>query len=86
MKKDPKKSLPSRRYFLTMAAFAVGTGITGKAKAMDTSPKGETVKMLTPDGKLVEVQKSVLDKAQNRKKASNKDILAWRESPENRKK
>jgi len=86
MKKDQKKSLPSRRYFLTLAAFAFGTGMAGKAQKKEAAPKGETVKMLTPDGKLVEVDKSVLDKAQNRKKASNKDILAWRDSPENRKK
>lgn len=42
--------------------------------------KAEKVKMLTPDGKLVEVDKSVLDRAA-KKKASNKDIFDWMENP-----
>ena len=42
--------------------------------------KAEKVKMLTPDGKLVEVDKSVLDRTA-KKKATNKDIFDWMENP-----
>jgi len=38
---------------------------------------GETVPMLTPDGDLVEVPKSLLEKSSNRTKARNQDILNW---------
>lgn len=41
----------------------------------------EKVKMLTPDGKLVEVDKDVLDKITGKKKASNEDIYHWMENP-----
>ena len=37
----------------------------------------ETVSMLTPDGKLVQVNKQILDRTQDRQKAANKDILDW---------
>lgn len=43
--------------------------------------KSEKVKMLTPDGKLVEVDKDVLDKITGSKKASNEDIYKWMENP-----
>lgn len=41
----------------------------------------EKVKMLTPDGQLVEVDKRVLEQALQKKKASNKDIYRWMENP-----
>ena len=37
--------------------------------------------MLTADGKLVEVEKSILDKMATKQKASNKDIYNWMENP-----
>jgi len=68
----------SRRDFLKKgflaAAAATAAPLVAKAK-----PAGEKVKMLTPDGKLVEVDKSILSKAP-KKKVSNKDILDWRSS------
>lgn len=39
------------------------------------------VKMLTPDGKLVEIEKSVLDASTQKKKASNKEIYDWMKNP-----
>lgn len=60
----------SRRWFLSL--FAPGT-----KKAENT----DTVKMLTADGKLVEVDRSVLDAATERKKAANKDIYEWMNNP-----
>ena len=43
--------------------------------------KNEKVKMLTPDGKLVEVDKDVFDKITGKKKASNEDIFDWMQNP-----
>lgn len=42
---------------------------------------GEKVKMLTPDGKLVEVDKSIVQRASSNKKATNKDIYDWMQNP-----
>lgn len=43
--------------------------------------KTEKIKMLTPDGKLVEVDKAVFEEAARKKKASNKDIYNWMKNP-----
>ncbi len=67
----------SRRDFLKKgflaAAAATAAPLTGKAEAT----RGEKVKMLTADGKLVEVDKDVLAKA-SKNKVNNKEILDWR--------
>ena len=39
------------------------------------------IKMLTPDGKLVEVDKDVFDQISGKKKASNEEILNWMNNP-----
>lgn len=57
----------SRRWFLT-------GGLSG-------SPKKEMVKMLTADGKLVEVEKSVLAAATKKQKSTNKEIYDWMKNP-----
>lgn len=41
----------------------------------------EMIKMLTPDGKLVSVPKSVITASDNRKKVNNQDILDWMNNP-----
>ena len=41
------------------------------------NPKKEKVKMLTADGKLVEVDKSVIDKLAASKTASDKEVFEW---------
>jgi len=58
----------SRRWFLTI----------GKS---DPKPPVEKVKMLTADGKLVEVDKKVVDAIANRQKVNNKGILDWMKNP-----
>jgi hypothetical protein len=45
-----------------------------------TKDTGEKVKMLTADGKLVEVDKSALAGAR-KMKATNKDIFDWMQNP-----
>lgn len=49
--------------------------------ALFSSAKKEKVKMLTPDGKLVEVNKDVYEAALQHKKATNKEILSWMDNP-----
>ena len=58
----------SRRWFLT-------------GGLLDRVKKKEMVKMLTADGKLVEIEKSVLDAASTKQKASNKEIYKWMDNP-----
>ena len=76
-----KKSItkPSRRNFLSMGLLGGAGLLTSKAEAMipSTDDDQETVQMLTPDGKLVEVSKRILEQSTDRQKASNKDILDW---------
>lgn len=39
------------------------------------------VKMLTADGKLVEIEKSVLEEATKKQKSTNKEIYEWMQNP-----
>ena len=82
MEKNKKEKLQTRRRFLSLAAIVAGAKVAGKAAEEPQDLPDEKVKMLTPDGQLVEVDKSVLDQAANRKKVTNKDILEWRNPPE----
>ena len=41
----------------------------------------EMVKMLTADGKLVEVDKAILDKVTKSQKSTNKEIYTWMNNP-----
>ena len=62
---DSSKKTGSRRWFFSRMV----------------NEKPEKVKMLTADGKLVEVDKAILEKAVKNKKASNKDIYTWMKNP-----
>ena len=66
-----KKSTPhSRRDFFSLFGLKDAN-----------AAKSEMVKMLTADGKLVEIEKSVLENAAKNKKASNKEIFDWMKNP-----
>lgn len=41
----------------------------------------EKVKLLTADGKLVEVSKNIFEEASSKKKAGNKEIYDWMDNP-----
>lgn len=45
------------------------------------SENPEMVKMLTADGKLVQVNKAVLEAASTKQKSSNKEIFDWMDNP-----
>lgn len=69
-KNDKKISDKSRRWFLSLFA------------PMDKdSRQNEKVKMLTADGKLVEINKSILEEVSKKQKASNQDIYDWMKNP-----
>jgi len=70
----------NRRTFLKMfAALAAGLGFHNKLVARSTESPIEKVKMLTPDGRLVEVMKKNV-KQQPSAPASNGDVLEWMET------
>lgn len=60
----------SRRWFLSL--FTSANKKTGNQ---------DMVKMLTSDGKLVEVNKAVLEAASKKQKSSNKEIYGWMKNP-----
>ncbi len=43
--------------------------------------KKEKVKMLTPDGQLVEIDKDLFDALTKKQKVTNKEILDWANNP-----
>ena len=77
MKNTPKQT-PSRRKFLSLGLLGGAALLAPDVNAQTL--QGETVKMLTPDGKLVEVRKSAVSQSEQRTKAKNADILKWTNS------
>lgn len=78
---SPEKN--SRRKFLSLGLLEKRTipdekSVDGKALSEDE----ETVPMLTSDGKLVAIKKSLLEKVK-REKASVHDIINWSDSIKN---
>ena len=76
MGNNKKTENKSRRGFLSL--FLPGTD---DASSGQNPGKSEKVKMLTADGKLVEVDKSVYDQAVKKQKTTNKDIYDWMKNP-----
>jgi hypothetical protein len=78
MKKETDDTGLGRRKFLKfglgfMAGIGVLTAVGGVGKAIS---KKEKIKMLTPDGKLVEIDASHIEKVVS-DKASNEDLQQW---------
>lgn len=68
---NEKKTKPqSRRNFFSLF-------LTASEKA----EKPEMIKMLTPNGKLVEIEKTVFEAISKKQKASNKEIYDWMKNP-----
>jgi len=68
---DNKKSEDkSRRWFLSLLTTAD-----------NKDEKSTMVKMLTADGKLVEVDRAVLEAASKKQKSTNKEIYDWMQNP-----
>ena len=65
----------NRRSFLSFL-------LSGKDNTPGTNQgKPEMVKMLTAEGKLVEIDKAILDEAAKKQKATNKEIYDWMKNP-----
>ncbi len=64
-----QQSNKSRRWFLSLFV-----------NSKDKNASAEKVKMLTADGKLVEIDKAAFENAK-RQKADNKMILDWMKNP-----
>ncbi len=78
MMSNSKNENPSRRKFLSFGFLGGASLLAGtSAKAQSPNLFEEKVKMLTPDGQLVEVDKHVLDAINDREKANNEAILSW---------
>jgi hypothetical protein len=76
--KKTSDSNSNRRKFISLGLLGGAGLLSQKAAAMlPIEPESEKVQMLTPDGKLVEVDKRVLDQVAEKKKAANTDILDW---------
>ena len=72
------KEAGTRRRFLTLGLLGGAGLVTQPAQAMiPGAAEEDTVKMLTPDGRLVEVPKSALSPVENAGKAGHQDILDW---------
>lgn len=48
---------------------------------LSSNKKEEKIKMLTADGRLVEIDKAVYDEIGNKQKATNKEIYDWMKNP-----
>ena len=81
MLNEYEKGKNSRRRFLSLSLLTGAGLIVNKVEAhidpVLDDPAGKKTKMLTPDGQLVEVDENVLTQAQQRKKATNQEILDW---------
>ena len=64
-----------RKFLKVFVAITAGMGFLPQLKAKTAS--GEKIKMLTPDGKLVEVDKSLLKRDSGTPPASNKEVKEW---------
>lgn len=67
----------SRRKFLALGLFAGAGMVAGKASAQPIQESGETVPMLTKEGKLVYVDKAMIPPTSEKKQANKKDVLSW---------
>jgi hypothetical protein len=79
MEQPAKKS--SRKKFLLWGTAALSSVTISKLLPDAEKKITEKVKMLTADGKLVEVDKTVFEKAVAGKKASNREIYDWMKNP-----
>lgn len=74
-----KNEKQNRRKFLSLGLLTGAAMITQqvKAESIDSTKNADTIVLLTPDGKLVEVQKSIVQTAKSGSKATNQEILKW---------
>ena len=80
-----EKEKHNRRKFLSLG-FLTGAAmlapVVTRAESQEKNlDEEEMVMLLTPDGKLVKVKKSIVGKAKSGNKVSNQEILEWAKQP-----
>jgi len=82
-----KNEKHNRRKFLSLGLLS-GAALLApdvSAESVDSEKQSEdTVMLLTPDGKLVAVNKSIVNEAKSGAKVSNKEILDWTNVPKDK--
>jgi hypothetical protein len=68
------KNKNERRVFINKGLKSLSKFLVKNELPEELSPKTTKIKMLTPEGKLVEVESSAIKKRHN---TTNKDILQW---------
>jgi hypothetical protein len=74
---DLNNTFHTRRKFMALGLLAGAGIVTGDVVAQPAMESGEKEKMLTRDGRLVEVDKALLPPPSKKKHASKRDILRW---------
>ena len=78
--KEKTNRMKSRRNFLKTTLLAgIATGLFSPFKSSKRK-SSEKIKMLTPDGKLVEIDKSVIEKEIISTRATDNEVLEWMKS------
>ncbi len=83
LKNPNMKKNHNRRKFLSLGLLS-GAGLLASqvnANPIAEAEKADTVMLLTPDGKLVEVNKSIVQQARTGTKVSNQEIREWTNLP-----
>jgi len=65
-----------RRKFFSKSAAAFLAALIPTAASSEETPEKKKVKMLTADGKVVEVDADIVEQAKG-KKTTNKEIMDW---------
>jgi hypothetical protein len=66
-----------RRNFLkSLFRVSAGAGLVAIAGKTAKAETGEKLKLLTPDGKLVEIDRTHIEK-ESQERASNADVMNW---------
>jgi len=72
-----KKKRDRRNFISSILTGGTAVGSITPVSANPKSTNGSKIKMLTADGKLVEVDQSVLDKITGSQKATDKEVFEW---------
>ncbi|MFI5134830.1 MAG: hypothetical protein ACHQD9_03150 [Chitinophagales bacterium] len=70
-----------RRFLKTMLAAGAGIGFLSSISGTRKKNQDEKIKMLTADGRLVEVDRSQIKREITSGRATNEEVLEWMNSP-----
>ena len=69
-----------RAFFIKAIRSVLTVGIGTFTLEANAQQAGNKVKLLTADGKLIEMDQEILDQKVTKQKTTNKDILDWSDS------